>query len=123
MHWLTAVSKSPVERAIRTHNGLGGDVTWIREINRDTFEQTPSTKIPLLSGRAEGFDDWEPDPGPTKTINQDQSFKIAQHLQDQLVMKVALKIIARYGNEHGICPYGCDCPHIARSALEELKVI
>lgn len=34
----------------------------------------------------------------------------------------ALMEIAKYGeNDHypGCCPYGCDCPEIARCALEE----
>ena len=31
-------------------------------------------------------------------------------------LREALQAIAAYGND-GICPYGCDTPHIARAAL------
>lgn len=34
------------------------------------------------------------------------------HLRD------VLREIASYGDDHdGICPYGCDCPHVAKKAL------
>jgi hypothetical protein len=36
-------------------------------------------------------------------------------------LKAALNAIAEYGigsdRNDGICPYGCDCPHIAQTAL------
>ena len=41
-------------------------------------------------------------------------------------LKEALLRIRKYGDgsvhkNHGICPYGCDCPDIARQALEEVS--
>jgi cell shape-determining protein MreC len=33
-------------------------------------------------------------------------------------LREALWSIAAYGDD-GVCPYGCDTPHIARAALEE----
>ena len=31
----------------------------------------------------------------------------------------ALRTIAGYGDERGICPYGCDTPYIAQDALKK----
>lgn len=36
--------------------------------------------------------------------------------------KRALELVAKYdefSDEEGICPYGCDTPHIAKGALDE----
>jgi hypothetical protein len=41
--------------------------------------------------------------------------------RERAEMAAALKTIAEYGigsgMNDGICPYGCDCPHIAQEAL------
>lgn len=43
-------------------------------------------------------------------------------LTTRLVQVVgALKIIAGYAGENGCCPYGCDTPHIAKTALGQYK--
>lgn len=34
------------------------------------------------------------------------------------ILVKALEEIRRYGDVEGICPYGCDCPSIAKRALE-----
>ena len=35
--------------------------------------------------------------------------------------KEALKAIAGYEREYGCCPYGCDCPSIAKDTLKQLE--
>jgi len=40
---------------------------------------------------------------------------------ENIALREALKVISAYDKDSapGICPFGCDCPHIARAALEK----
>ena len=53
---------------------------------------------------------------PTRT-------ELINHIEKQAIeitrLRDALKRIALYGGDDGICPYGCDTPDIARATLEE----
>lgn len=40
--------------------------------------------------------------------------------EDVARLREALERIAKYG-DNGICPYGCDTPHIAKAALTQGK--